>query len=88
MGLGEFGSVLLLVLRVGDLLSGGERDQCRDPGVPAACQPYADVLAGRSMLVKKAEPLAAECIVRGYVSGSGWKDYKATGSICGSLYSF
>ena len=50
---------------------------------PAVCQPYADVLAGRSMLVKKAEPLAAECIVRGYVSGSGWKDYKATGSICG-----
>lgn len=50
---------------------------------PASCQPYADVLAGRSMLVKKAEPLAAECIVRGYVSGSGWKDYKATGSICG-----
>lgn len=50
---------------------------------PAVCQPYADVLAGRSMLVKKAKPLAAECIVRGYVSGSGWKDYKATGSICG-----
>lgn len=50
---------------------------------PAACQPYADILAGRSMLVKKAEPLAAECIVRGYVSGSGWKDYQATGSICG-----
>lgn len=50
---------------------------------PAACRPYADVLAGRSMLVKKAKPLPAECIVRGYVSGSGWKDYKATGSICG-----
>lgn len=50
---------------------------------PAACQPYAAILAGRSMLVKKAEPLAAECIVRGYVSGSGWKDYKATGAICG-----
>ena len=50
---------------------------------PAACQPYADVLEGRSMLVKKAQPLAAECIVRGYVSGSGWKDYKATGAICG-----
>lgn len=50
---------------------------------PAECQPYADVLAGRSMWVKKAQPLAAECIVRGYVSGSGWKDYKATGSICG-----
>ncbi|KAA0893547.1 phosphoribosylaminoimidazolesuccinocarboxamide synthase [Oryzomonas rubra] len=50
---------------------------------PAACRPYADVLAGRSMLVKKAKPLPAECIVRGYVSGSGWKAYKDTGSICG-----
>lgn len=50
---------------------------------PAACRPYADVLAGRSMWVKKAKPLAAECIVRGYVAGSGWKDYQATGAICG-----
>ena len=50
---------------------------------PAVCQPYAEVLKGRSMWVKKAKPLSAECIVRGYVSGSGWKDYKATGSICG-----
>ena len=50
---------------------------------PAECQPYADVLKGRSMLVKKAQPLPAECIVRGYVSGSGWKDYKTSGSICG-----
>jgi len=50
---------------------------------PAECQPYANVLAGRSMWVKKAQPLAAECIVRGYVSGSGWKDYQATGAICG-----
>jgi len=50
---------------------------------PAVCQPYADVLKGRSMWVKKAKPLPAECIVRGYVSGSGWKDYKATGAICG-----
>lgn len=50
---------------------------------PTVCKPYAEVLDGRSMLVKKAQPLAAECIVRGYVSGSGWKDYKATGSICG-----
>jgi phosphoribosylaminoimidazole-succinocarboxamide synthase len=50
---------------------------------PDICQPYADVLEGRSMWVKKAVPLAAECIVRGYVSGSGWKDYKATGAICG-----
>ena len=50
---------------------------------PAACQPYADVLAGRSMVVKKAKPLPIECIVRGYISGSGWKDYQKTGSICG-----
>lgn len=50
---------------------------------PAECQPYADILRGRSMLVKKAQPLPAECIVRGYLSGSGWKDYKATGAICG-----
>jgi phosphoribosylaminoimidazole-succinocarboxamide synthase len=50
---------------------------------PAECQPYADILKGRSMLVKKATPLPVECIVRGYVSGSGWKDYKATGSISG-----
>ncbi len=50
---------------------------------PSACQPFAEILDGRSMLVKKAEPLPAECVVRGYVSGSGWKDYKATGLICG-----
>ena len=50
---------------------------------PAECQPYADILEGRSMLVKKATPLLVECIVRGYVSGSGWKDYKATGEISG-----
>ncbi|MBT0663177.1 phosphoribosylaminoimidazolesuccinocarboxamide synthase [Geobacter pelophilus] len=50
---------------------------------PAECQKYADQLEGRSMLVKKAKPLPAECIVRGYLSGSGWKDYKATGSVCG-----
>lgn len=50
---------------------------------PAQCQKYAADLAGRSMLVKKAKPLPAECIVRGYISGSGWKDYKATGAICG-----
>jgi phosphoribosylaminoimidazole-succinocarboxamide synthase len=50
---------------------------------PEVCQQYAELLRGRSMLVKKAKPLAAECIVRGYVSGSGWKDYQKTGSICG-----
>ncbi|MFH1837635.1 MAG: phosphoribosylaminoimidazolesuccinocarboxamide synthase [Candidatus Omnitrophota bacterium] len=45
--------------------------------------PYKDVIKGRSMLVKKAEPIPIECIVRGYLSGSGWKDYKKNGSICG-----
>ncbi|MBU1087504.1 MAG: phosphoribosylaminoimidazolesuccinocarboxamide synthase, partial [Candidatus Omnitrophica bacterium] len=40
-------------------------------------------LSGRSMLVKKAKPLPVECIVRGYISGSGWKDYQKTGAICG-----
>ena len=50
---------------------------------PAECQQYAEILEGRSMLVKKASPLPVECIVRGYISGSGWKDYKSTGSICG-----
>ena len=42
---------------------------------PAACAPYRELLRGRSMLVKKAKPLPVECIVRGYLSGSGWKDY-------------
>ncbi len=42
---------------------------------PAACRPYADVLEGRSMLIRKARPLPVECIVRGYLSGSAWKDY-------------
>jgi phosphoribosylaminoimidazole-succinocarboxamide synthase len=42
---------------------------------PAACAPYREALRGRSMLVKKARPLPVECIVRGYLSGSGWKDY-------------
>ena len=50
---------------------------------PPVCRQYADMLTGRSMLVKKAEPIMAECIVRGYISGSGWNDYKKTGSVCG-----
>ena len=43
---------------------------------PDECGPYRDVLQGRSMLVKKARPLPVECVVRGYLSGSGWKDYR------------
>jgi phosphoribosylaminoimidazole-succinocarboxamide synthase len=43
---------------------------------PAVCAPYREILRGRSMLVKKAKPLPVECVVRGYLSGSGWKDYQ------------
>lgn len=50
---------------------------------PDSLQPFADQLAGRSMLVKKARPLPVECVVRGYLAGSGWKEYQATGTVCG-----
>jgi phosphoribosylaminoimidazole-succinocarboxamide synthase len=50
---------------------------------PAALKPYTDQLRGRSMLVRRTEPLEVECVARGYISGSGWKDYRATGAICG-----
>ena len=50
---------------------------------PAPFDAYREELAGRSMLVRKTAPLPIECVVRGYVSGSGWKDYRATGQICG-----
>ena len=50
---------------------------------PAETHKYRDQLEGRSMLVKKAKPLPVECIVRGYISGSGWKEYQQQGSICG-----
>ncbi|MGC8595249.1 MAG: phosphoribosylaminoimidazolesuccinocarboxamide synthase [Candidatus Kryptoniota bacterium] len=50
---------------------------------PAVCQPYRDDLEGRSMVVKKAKPLPVECIVRGYLTGSGWNDYLKTGRVCG-----
>ncbi|HKD64906.1 MAG TPA: phosphoribosylaminoimidazolesuccinocarboxamide synthase [Candidatus Acidoferrales bacterium] len=48
-----------------------------------ALAPYADSLKGRAMLVRRTEPVPIECVVRGYVSGSGWKDFQKTGSICG-----
>ena len=50
---------------------------------PDACQPYADVLDGRSMIVEKADPLPVECIVRGYLAGSAWKEYQSRGTVCG-----
>ena len=50
---------------------------------PAECAPYKEILRGRSMLVKKAKPLPVECIVRGYLSGSGWKDYSSGKPVSG-----
>ena len=50
---------------------------------PEELKPFSKSLEGRSMLVKEAKPLPVECIVRGYIAGSGWKDYLRTGSVCG-----
>ncbi|MCU0600293.1 MAG: phosphoribosylaminoimidazolesuccinocarboxamide synthase [Desulfobacterales bacterium] len=50
---------------------------------PEECHPYSDILKGRSMLVRKTQPLPVECVVRGYLSGSGWNAYLETGEICG-----
>jgi phosphoribosylaminoimidazole-succinocarboxamide synthase len=50
---------------------------------PHPLRQYADVLHGRSMLVRKTSPVPIECVARGYLSGSAWKDYLATGSVCG-----
>lgn len=49
---------------------------------PKECQEYAEILEGRSMLVKKAELIPLECIVRGYITGSGWKEYQKKGTVC------
>jgi len=50
---------------------------------PASLAPFRDQLEGRSMLVHRTEPLPLECVARGYLAGSGWKDYRATGAVCG-----
>ncbi len=50
---------------------------------PPRCQPYADLLHDRSMYVRKARVIPFECVVRGYLSGSGWKEYRDQGSVCG-----
>ncbi|SDN99229.1 phosphoribosylaminoimidazole-succinocarboxamide synthase [Desulfonauticus submarinus] len=52
---------------------------------PAPLQKYAEELEGRSVIVRKAKPLPIECIVRGYITGSGWKDYIKTGKVCGHV---
>jgi phosphoribosylaminoimidazole-succinocarboxamide synthase len=54
----------------------------RDP-LPTALQPFESQLAGRSMIVRKAAPLPIECVVRGYLAGSGWKEYRSGQTICG-----
>ena len=50
---------------------------------PEPLQPYEELLRDRSMIVRRAEPLPVECVVRGYLAGSGWKEYKDTGTVCG-----
>lgn len=50
---------------------------------PATLKPYRDQLVGRSMLVKRAEMFPVECVARGYLAGSGWKEYRAAGTVCG-----
>jgi phosphoribosylaminoimidazole-succinocarboxamide synthase len=56
---------------------------CDVAKMPAEVRRHADVLRDRSMLVKKAAPFPVECVARGYLIGSGWKDYQATGKVCG-----
>ncbi len=55
--------------------------------LPSNLQPFADKLAQRSMIVKKAKPLAIECVVRGYLAGSGWKEYKERQSVSENSFS-
>jgi phosphoribosylaminoimidazole-succinocarboxamide synthase len=56
--------------------------KANDP-LPSSLQPFASKVARRSMIVKKAQPLAIECVVRGYLAGSGWKEYKKSQTVCG-----
>ena len=50
---------------------------------PEACRPHTETLRGRSMLVRRTEPIPVECVARGYLAGSGWADYRRTGAVCG-----
>jgi phosphoribosylaminoimidazole-succinocarboxamide synthase len=50
---------------------------------PEALRPYRDALTGRSMLVRRTQPIPIECVARGYLAGSGWKEYRQTGAVCG-----
>jgi phosphoribosylaminoimidazole-succinocarboxamide synthase len=68
----------ILAPRIGNHLIADDVDE-----FPPACRAHADILRGRSMLVRKARPLPVECIVRGYLSGSGWKSYRESRRVCG-----
>src|SRR3712207_7538032 len=50
---------------------------------PDELKPFAEQLAGRSMIVRKTQPLPVECVVRGYLAGSGWQEYQGSGTVCG-----
>ena len=50
---------------------------------PDVCRPHADMLRGRSMLARRTAPIPVECVARGYLAGSGWVDYRRTGTVCG-----
>jgi phosphoribosylaminoimidazole-succinocarboxamide synthase len=54
-----------------------------DDPLPETLRPFATQLAGRSMIVRKTTPLTIECVVRGYLAGSGWKEYRESGTVCG-----
>jgi phosphoribosylaminoimidazole-succinocarboxamide synthase len=56
---------------------------CANDPLPENLKPFADKIARRSMIVKKAQPLAIECVVRGYLAGSGWKEYQKSQTVCG-----
>jgi phosphoribosylaminoimidazole-succinocarboxamide synthase len=68
--------------RVADLVPNHLLAKADEP-LPQAVQSHAEQIGRRAMVVKKAEPLAIECVVRGYLAGSGWKEYQKQGTVCG-----
>ena len=68
--------------RVADLVPNHLLAKADEP-LPEAVQSHADQIRRRAMVVKKAQPLAIECVVRGYLAGSGWKEYQKQGTVCG-----
>src|SRR4051812_34833883 len=68
--------------RFGPIIANHLLASATDP-LPASLQPFSEKLARRSMIVKKAQPLPIECVVRGYLAGSGWQEYRRQRSVCG-----